>query len=120
MLPEHFLATAIERSSFRLSPTARATTISAEDGSSIVVQLSDGISIRRGHPLPVQGRYWDSDGHVVFVTAFADKAGNIYEIEVARVDLQPILDLARADRIEFSDLQTGYYRTTKSSGAREE
>lgn len=64
-------------------------------------------------PLPVEGKYYDSDGHIVFLSGYFAENGDLAEFEVARLDLVPLQRIPDVAEIAFEPGQSGYYNTVK-------
>lgn len=79
----------------------------------LIIQLtgSKGAGTR---PLPLEGRYWDTDGHAVFLIAFRDSDGEISELELYRLDQQPIDKIPSVADLEITETKPGYYDSVRT------
>ena len=90
-------------------PEARGIEEQEFDVGQLLIRLGNRPRAEKLQVLPLEGRYWDKDGHAVFLSAFRNEAGEIAEIELSRVDLQPIGRLPERSELTFSKPQAGYY-----------
>lgn len=65
--------------------------------------------------LALEGRFWDVDGHITFLTGCVDNEGNLLEMELERIDLQSIGKLPKPEDLEFGVATLGAYHTTRES-----
>jgi hypothetical protein len=101
------------------------TTLTPEPGIAECEPEAGVFSVRLGSSpresvqvLPLQGRYWDADDHVVFLSAFHNPSGHIVEIELSRIDLQPIERFPGPEELEFEKPAVGYYHAVRPSSKR--
>jgi len=64
-------------------------------------------------PLPIEGKYSDVDGHAVFLSAHSDATGQLCEVELSRLNLQPIQRWPTVDDLEFSPVEVGAYEAVR-------
>lgn len=79
----------------------------------LIIQLTGSVAEQGTKPLPLEGRYWDTDGHAVFLIAFRRPDGEIAEVELYRLDQQPIDKIPAVADLEISETKPGYYDTTR-------
>ena len=80
-----------------------------------IIQLTGSKTDAGTRPLPLEGRYWDTDGHVVFLIAFGRSDGEIVELELYRLDRQPINKIPTVAELEIADTKPGYYESVRPS-----
>jgi hypothetical protein len=62
-------------------------------------------------PMPLEGRYFDDDNHVVFIGGYITSSGELREMEIERLDLKPIGALPNCCDITFEARKPGSYKT---------